>query len=79
MSLHYDINGVELPAGFEVKFSELPALVKSLYSADAMPAEEAGFRREGLIQAGMAPEEAVVIDEANPYAAEIQRLVEENK
>ena len=79
LSLHYDINGVELPAGFEVKFSELPALVKSLYSADAMSAEEAGFRREGLIQAGMAPEEAVVIDEANPYAAEIQRLVEENK
>ena len=79
LSLHYDINGVELPAGFEVKFSELPALVKSLYSADAMPAEEAGFRREGLIQAGMAPKEAVVIDEANPYAAEIQRLVEENK
>jgi len=79
LSLHYDINGVEEAAGFEVKFSELPALVKSLYSADAMSAEEAGFRREGLIQAGMAPEEAVVIDEANPYAAEIQRLVEENK
>jgi hypothetical protein len=32
-----------------------------------------------LLQAGMAPKETVVIDEANPYAAEIQRLVEENK
>jgi hypothetical protein len=79
LSLHYDINGVELPSGFEVKFSELPALVKRLYSSSEMSVEAAGYAQEGQIQAGRAVEEAVVIDEANPYASDIQRIVEENK
>ena len=79
LSLHYDINGVQLPAGFEVKFSELPGLVKKLYSSSEMSVEAAGYAREGLMQAGIAPQEAVVIDEANPYASDIQRIVEENK
>ena len=79
LSLHYDINGVNIPAGFEVKFSELPALVKSLYSSSEMSVEAAGYAQEGQIQAGRAVEEAVVIDEANPYASDIQRIVEENK
>jgi hypothetical protein len=79
LSLHYVINGVELPAGFEVKFSELPSLVSRLYSGGAISEEAAGFRREGLIQAGIEPKEVVEIDPNNPYASDIQRLVEENQ
>ena len=79
LSLHYVINGVEEAAGFEVKFSELPSLVSRLYSGEAISEEAAGFRREGLIQAGIEPKEVVEIDPNNPYASEIQRLVEENQ
>ena len=84
LSLHYVVNGTELPAGFEVKFSELPALVSRLYSGEAITEEAAGFRREGLIQAGIEPEDTAFqdtgsVDPNNPRAAEIQRLIEENK
>jgi hypothetical protein len=84
LSLHYVVNGRELPAGFEVKFSELPALVSRLYSGEAITEEAAGFRREGLIQAGIEPEDTALqdtgsVDPNNPRAAEIQRLIEENK
>ena len=73
LSLHYNINGVELPAGFEVKFSELPGLVKKLYSETVISEEEEGFRREGLLKAGMDPEaKTVVVDEAAGWAAESQ-------
>jgi hypothetical protein len=84
LSLHYVVNGTELPAGFEVKFSELPALVSRLYSGEAITEEAAGFRREGLIQAGIEPADTALqdtgsVDPNNPRAAEIQRLIEENK
>ena len=79
LSLHYVINGVELPAGFEVKFSELPSLGSRRDSGGAISEEAAGFRREGLIQAGIEPKEVVEIDPNNPYASDIQRLVEENQ
>ena len=71
--LHYDINGALLKTEFEIKFSELPGFVKKLYSETVISEEEAGFRREGLLQAGMDPEaKTVVVDEAAGWAAESQ-------
>ena len=90
LSLHYDINGTYLPAGFEVKFSELPGLVSELYSeidsVSEFPEQAAGFRKEGLLQAGISVGEdaavvdgEVVVDEAAGYAAEAQQFIDGSK
>ena len=90
LSLHYDMNGAYLPAGFEVKFSELPGLVSELYSkidsVSEFPELAAGFRREGLLQAGITVGEdaavvdgEVVVDEAAGYAAEAQKFIDGSK
>ena len=86
LALHYNISGDYLKSGFEVKFSELPGLVKELYSSVEILAEGTGYagysaagaRQEGLIQAGIAPEEAVeqesVVDPANSLASKIEKM-----
>ena len=90
LSLHYDINGTYLPAGFEVKFSELPGLVSELYSeidsVSEFPEQAAGFRKEGLLQADIPVGEdaavvdgEVVVDEAAGYAAEAQKFIDGSK